>query len=104
MEKLGFSKRILEMNFMKNSLKKKNNQNKKEINNDQWEISLPQIENFVDQTIDKFYNKRKKIINDTKKKKKKKKKRMMNNQRKKLILNKCKKIIYDKIILNLLKN
>ena len=65
MEKLGFSKRILEMNFMKNSLKKKNNQNKKEINNDQWEISLPQIENFVDQTIDKFYNKRKKIINDT---------------------------------------
>jgi hypothetical protein len=65
MEKLGFSKRILEMNFMKNSMKKKNNQNKKEINNDQWEISLPQIENFVDQTIDKFYNKRKKIINDT---------------------------------------
>ena len=64
MEKLGFSKRILEMNFMKNSMKKKNNQNKKEINNDQWEISLPQIENFVDQTIDKFYNKRKKIIND----------------------------------------
>lgn len=65
MEKFGFSKRILEMNFMKNSMKKKNNQNKKEINNDQWEISLPQIENFVDQTIDKFYNKRKKIINDT---------------------------------------
>ena len=65
MEKLGFSKRILEMNFMKNSMKKKNNQNKKEINNDQWEISLPQIENFVDQTIDKFYNKRNKIINDT---------------------------------------
>ena len=64
MEKLGFSKRILEMNFMKNSMKKKNNQKKKEINNDQWEISLPQIENFVDQTIDKFYNKRKKIIND----------------------------------------
>ena len=64
MEKFGFSKRILEMNFMKNSMKKKNNQNKKEINNDQWEISLPQIENFVDQTIDKFYNKRKKIIND----------------------------------------
>ena len=29
MEKLGFSKRILEMNFMKNSMKKKNNQKKK---------------------------------------------------------------------------
>lgn len=87
MEKLGFSKRILEMNFMKNSMKKKNNQNKKEINNDQWEISLPQIENFVDQTIDKFYNKRKKIINDTilrnSRIKSQKKKKMLNNQRKK---------------------
>ena len=87
MEKLGFSKRILEMNFMKTSMKKKNNQNKKEINNDQWEISLPQIENFVDQTIDKFYNKRKKIINDTilrnSRIKSQKKKKMLNNQRKK---------------------
>ena len=87
MEKFGFSKRILEMNFMKNSMKKKNNQNKKEINNDQWEISLPQIENFVDQTIDKFYNKRKKIINDiilrNARIKSQKKKKMLNNQRKK---------------------
>lgn len=65
MENSGLSKRILQMNFMKNPGKKNKDKNKKEINNENWEITLPQIENIVDNTIDKLYNKRKKIINDT---------------------------------------
>jgi hypothetical protein len=60
MEKLGFSKRILEMNFMKNIEKERNNKTNNNINESQWEISIPQIEKIVDKTIDGFYNKKKK--------------------------------------------
>ena len=66
MEKLGFSKRILEMNFMKNIEKERNNKTNNNINESQWEISIPQIEKIVDKTIDGFYNKKKKSIVDTK--------------------------------------
>ena len=62
MEKLGFSKRILEMNFMKNIEKERNNKTNNNINESQWEISIPQIEKIVDKTIDGFYNKKKKSI------------------------------------------
>ena len=65
MEKLGFSKRILEMNFMKNIEKERNNKTNNNINESQWEISIPQIEKIVDKTIDNFYNRRKKRIVDT---------------------------------------
>jgi hypothetical protein len=65
MEKLGFSKRILEMNFMKNIEKERNNKTNNNINESQWEISIPQIEKIVDKTIDGFYNKKKKSIVDT---------------------------------------
>ena len=65
MEKLGFSKRILEMNFMKNREKETNNKKNNDINESQWEISIPQIEKIVDKTIDGFYNKKKKSIVDT---------------------------------------
>ena len=65
MEKLGFSKRILEMNFMKNIEKERNNKRNNNINESQWEISIPQIEKIVDKTIDGFYNKKKKSIVDT---------------------------------------
>ena len=62
MEKLGFSKRILEMNFMKNIEKERNNKTNNNINESQWEISIPQIEKIVDKTIDGFYNKKKKEL------------------------------------------
>ncbi len=62
MEKLGFSKRILEMNFMKNIEKERNNKTNNNINESQWEISIPQIEKIVDKTIDGFYNKKKKVL------------------------------------------
>ena len=65
MEKLGFSKRILEMNFMKNIEKERNNKTNNNINESQWEISIPQIEKIVDKTIDGFYNKKKKSIVNT---------------------------------------
>ena len=65
MEKLGFSKRILEMNFMKNKEKKTKNKKNNKTNEAQWEISIPQIEKIVDKTIDNFYNRRKKRIVDT---------------------------------------
>ena len=65
MEKLGFSKRILEMNFMKNIEKERNNKTNNNINESQWEISIPQIEKIVDKTIDGFYKKKKKSIVDT---------------------------------------
>ena len=65
MEKLGFSKRILEMNFMKNTEKETKNKKNNDTNEAQWEISIPQIEKIVDKTIDNFYNRRKKRIVDT---------------------------------------
>lgn len=65
MEKLGFSKRILEMNFMKNIEKERNNKTNNNINESQWEISIPQIEKLVDKTLDGFYNRKKKSIVDT---------------------------------------
>ena len=65
MEKLGFSKRILEMNFMKNREKETNNKKNNDINESQWEISIPQIEKLVDKTLDGFYNRKKKSIVDT---------------------------------------
>ena len=60
MEKVGFSKRILEMNFMKNREKETNNKKNNDINESQWEISIPQIEKLVDKTLDGFYNRKKK--------------------------------------------
>ena len=54
MEKVGFSKRILEMNFMKNREKETNNKKNNDINESQWEISIPQIEKLVDKTLDGF--------------------------------------------------
>ena len=65
MEKVGFSKRILEMNFMKNTEKGTKNKKNNDTNEAQWEISIPQIEKIVDKTIDNFYNRRKKRIVDT---------------------------------------
>ena len=51
MEKLGFSKRILEMNFMKNTEKGTKNKKNNDTNEAQWEISIPQIEKIVDMRI-----------------------------------------------------
>ena len=65
MEKLGFSKRILEMNFMKNTEKGTKNKKNNDTNEEQWEILIPQIDKIVDKTIDNFYNRRKKRIVDT---------------------------------------
>ena len=53
------------MNFMKNIEKERNNKTNNNINESQWEISIPQIEKIVDKTIDGFYNKKKKSIVDT---------------------------------------
>ena len=65
MEKLGFSKRILEMNFMKNTEKGTKKKKNNDTNEEQWEISIPQIDKIVDKTFDNFYNRRKKRIVDT---------------------------------------
>ena len=62
MEKVGFSKRILEMNFMKNREKETNNKKNNDINESQWEISIPRIEKLVDKTLDGFYNRKKKAL------------------------------------------